>query len=382
MARRSPTAATYTSTIITSNGVPQIQLLQQCENVYFAGRLLSEEGNLVATDRLASVRSGGPGGLGYQAQYPYGVEYTTTANDREKYATYTRDSVTGLDYAMNRSYSSQWGRFLSPDPYNGGASLRNPQSWNRYAYTMGDPINFGDSRGLMHLSKDGGGGDDGDDGIDQNPCQSDGFDDCGQGFGGQEAGGGGAPGLLGGGGGGPVSWAPPAHIASHNSQAIISEFQRGFQQAWAVLNTNPGCAGALMGQPAESNVAAYDTGILADTTYWIEPFPAGSTAGASTAEPTPVPGNTDSVPSTTVLINQNGAFFAQPSPNGSVIYQVPSPTTGNWVAVILPQVDFQAFILLHEFGHQTGVFGADQNPIVNGQHSWDVLQNCFGLQAP
>jgi RHS repeat-associated protein len=67
-------------------------------------------------DRLASVRSGGPGNLGYQAQYPYGVEYTATTNDREKYATYTRDSVSGLDYAANRYYWSQWGRFLSPDP--------------------------------------------------------------------------------------------------------------------------------------------------------------------------------------------------------------------------------------------------------------------------
>jgi len=78
------------------------------------------EGTFVSTDRLDSVRNGGPGNLGYQAQYPYGAEYTpTTVNDREKYATYTRDSVSGLDYAANRYYSSQWGRFLSPDPYAG-----------------------------------------------------------------------------------------------------------------------------------------------------------------------------------------------------------------------------------------------------------------------
>ena len=113
--------ASYTYTIITysGNGNPEIQLTQRSENVYFLGKLISAEGNLVTTDRLGSVRSGGPGGLGYQAQFPYGVEYTATANDREKYATYTRDSVTGLDYAMNRYYSSQWGRFLSPDPYGG-----------------------------------------------------------------------------------------------------------------------------------------------------------------------------------------------------------------------------------------------------------------------
>jgi RHS repeat-associated protein len=77
--------------------------------------------------------------LGYQAQYPYGVEYTTTANDREKYATYTRDSDSGMDYAMNRYYSSQWGRFLSPDPNGGSIDLSAPQSWNRYTYVGGDP---------------------------------------------------------------------------------------------------------------------------------------------------------------------------------------------------------------------------------------------------
>jgi RHS repeat-associated protein len=59
------------------------------------------------------------------------VEYTVTANDREKYATYTRDSLTGFDYAMNRYYASQWGRFLSPDPYGSSVKLGSPQTWNR-----------------------------------------------------------------------------------------------------------------------------------------------------------------------------------------------------------------------------------------------------------
>ena len=99
-------------------------------------------------DRLGSVRSGGPGGLGHQAEYPYGVEYTQTANDREKYATYTRDSVTGLDYAMNRYYTSQWGRFLSPDPYGGSAKSSSPQSWDRYSYAGNDSVNSVDPSGL------------------------------------------------------------------------------------------------------------------------------------------------------------------------------------------------------------------------------------------
>jgi RHS repeat-associated protein len=124
-------------------------LTQQSANVYFLGKLISEEGNAVQVDRLGSVRSGGPGGLGHQAQYPYGVEYTVTANDRERYATYTRDSATGLDYAMNRYYSSQWGRFLSPDPYVNSAGLAVPGSWNRYGYTGNDPVGRFDPEGLL-----------------------------------------------------------------------------------------------------------------------------------------------------------------------------------------------------------------------------------------
>jgi len=145
--------ATYTYTIIQyiTQGNPEIQLTQQSMNVYFLGKLISAEGNPVTTDRLGSVQHGGPGGLGHQSQYPYGVEYTLTANDREKYATYTRDSLTGLDYAVNRYYSSQWGRFLSPDPYGKSISPKNPQSWNRYAYVGGDPVNSADPSGLYLL---------------------------------------------------------------------------------------------------------------------------------------------------------------------------------------------------------------------------------------
>ena len=140
--------ATYTIGFTQVTGGYSMQLNYQSSNVYFAGRLVSAEGNVVSTDRLASVRNGGLGNLGYQAQYPYGAEYTpTTVNDREKYATYTRDSLTGLDYAVNRYYSSLWGRFTSPDPYAGSISLGNPQSWNRYAYEVDDPANGNDPSG-------------------------------------------------------------------------------------------------------------------------------------------------------------------------------------------------------------------------------------------
>jgi hypothetical protein len=49
---------------------------------------------------------------------------------------------------MNRWYSSQFGRFTTPDPYQASAAPANPQSWNRYAYVENDPVNRHDPLGL------------------------------------------------------------------------------------------------------------------------------------------------------------------------------------------------------------------------------------------
>src|ERR1700691_4582283 len=145
--------ATYTIAGITGS---QVNFTMQSQNVYFGGKLISTEGNAVAVDRLGSVRwNAASGGHTY---YPYGVEYSATTNDTEKYATYTRDTLTGLDYAKNRYYSSTWGRFMAPDPSHASMHLQTPLSWNRYTYTLGDPIGGNDPRGLDS-------DDDGDDGC-------------------------------------------------------------------------------------------------------------------------------------------------------------------------------------------------------------------------
>ncbi|WP_394766733.1 RHS repeat-associated core domain-containing protein [uncultured Paludibaculum sp.] len=114
--------------------------------VWFAGRLIDGGGNSMVTDRLGSVVKNGTEALSY---YPYGEQRTGNANaDREKFATYSRDAVSGLDYAWNRYYSAAWGRFTSADPYGGSVRATDPQSWNRYSYTDSDPINRNDSSGL------------------------------------------------------------------------------------------------------------------------------------------------------------------------------------------------------------------------------------------
>jgi RHS repeat-associated protein len=136
--------ATYTITGTTGSA---INFTFQSENVYFAGKLISAEGNAEAVDAIGSVRWSSAGSGTARTYYPYGAEYTATANDTEKYATYTRDSLTGLDYAMNRYYSSSWGRFVTPDPTRRSVVASNPVTWNKYTYATDDPIDMNDPAG-------------------------------------------------------------------------------------------------------------------------------------------------------------------------------------------------------------------------------------------
>ncbi len=113
-------------------------------SVWFGGKLVEQNGQVVVQDRLGSTVVHGSGRLGY---WPYGQEKPgATANSRDKFATYWRDA-TGLDYAMNRYYSG--GRFLTPDPYQASGGPGVPQSWNRYVYVENDPVNYRDPEGLL-----------------------------------------------------------------------------------------------------------------------------------------------------------------------------------------------------------------------------------------
>jgi RHS repeat-associated protein len=131
--------------------------------VWFGGRLISDENGPVYQDRLGTNRASGTNtttttNTSYGTTddgarfYPYGDEITSTANDHVKFGTYTRDSYTGLDYADQRFYASSYGRFNTPDPSkasvaNGSVSNpSDPGSWNKYAYTRGDPVNRFDRR--------------------------------------------------------------------------------------------------------------------------------------------------------------------------------------------------------------------------------------------
>jgi len=58
-----------------------------------------------------------------------------------------RDAESGNDYFGARYYGSNSGRFMSPDPV--GGDIGNPQTLNRYAYVINDPLNRIDAFGLQ-----------------------------------------------------------------------------------------------------------------------------------------------------------------------------------------------------------------------------------------
>ena len=74
--------------------------------------------------------------------------YAATDTLRNRYALTERDEATGLDDTWFRKLENRGGRWTSPDPYNGSASIGNGQSWNRYSYVENQPTNFVDPSGL------------------------------------------------------------------------------------------------------------------------------------------------------------------------------------------------------------------------------------------
>ena len=92
---------------------------------------------------------------------PYGEELSTIGMrtsgqgyggldaSRRKYAGMENDDATGLGHTLWRQYDSYSARWTAPDPYGGSIQIADPQSFNRYTYVNGDPMNHVDPLGLM-----------------------------------------------------------------------------------------------------------------------------------------------------------------------------------------------------------------------------------------
>lgn len=68
---------------------------------------------------------------------------------RQKFTGYERDAETMLDFAQARYFKSTYGRFTGADPFMGSGKTTNSQTWNRYAYSLNNPLRYIDPSGAV-----------------------------------------------------------------------------------------------------------------------------------------------------------------------------------------------------------------------------------------
>ena len=130
--------------------------------VYLGARLLSTvaPGGVVQhhhPDRLGTrlVTNPSNGSSFEQVHLPFGTALASesTGATNRRFTSYDRSATTGLDYAVNRHYDAQQGRFTQVDPAGMKATkLEAPQTLNLYAYCDNDPVNRTDPNGLGFFS--------------------------------------------------------------------------------------------------------------------------------------------------------------------------------------------------------------------------------------
>jgi RHS repeat-associated protein len=123
------------------------------EYIFFGGKRISRRDSssnieYYFADRIGSSRvvTNASGTILADCDYfPYGgTACSPSSTNNYLFTGKERDSESGLDNFGARYDSSQYGRFMTPDPGNAGAVSTNPQSWNMYSYVMNNPLRFTD----------------------------------------------------------------------------------------------------------------------------------------------------------------------------------------------------------------------------------------------
>ena len=131
--------------------------------LYLGGQLVAEykEGltYFVHTDHIGSTRlvTGLNQTVAQNLDYlPFGEHNSTDSGiSTHELTGDVRDAESNLDHAQFRQYSSTLGRWMHPDPAGLAAvDPTNPQSWNRYAYVLNNPMALVDPTGLNDCPDD------------------------------------------------------------------------------------------------------------------------------------------------------------------------------------------------------------------------------------
>lgn len=96
------------------------------------------------------------GGWSEQVTLPFGTALAAESSgtpSKRRFTSYDRSDTSKLDYAVNRHYDPQQGRFTQVDPIGMKAvGLEHPQTLNLYSYVANDPVNRTDPSGLGFFS--------------------------------------------------------------------------------------------------------------------------------------------------------------------------------------------------------------------------------------
>lgn len=175
-------------------------------------------------------------------------------------------------------------------------------------------------------------------------------------------GGGGGGGQNPPGGGGSGSPAPKVPAGGNYTQAQMKALSAGFSSALAHVADLP-CA-SLFALSSDNAVSVADNALF-NTTYRLLQLPQSPGAGAQTVD------------STDVQINTAGVFNYATNSNGTVTVNLPNRKGKHTSLTFANAETLQGFILLHELGHEVGLFGPDTTASINGNNSNAVLSNCF-----
>jgi RHS repeat-associated protein len=112
------------------------------------GQTQFEHQNWLGTERVRTTYNGAVSIS--IASLPWADGHTPSGDngDQHDFALMERDLEDNTEHATFRQYSTNLGRWQSPDLYLGSYDLTNPQSFNRYTYTLNDPTSLMDPSGL------------------------------------------------------------------------------------------------------------------------------------------------------------------------------------------------------------------------------------------
>jgi RHS repeat-associated protein len=119
---------------------------------YKGGQTYFQHQDWEGTERLRTTYNGSTEGA--FASLPFGDALQLTAgsdNDAYHYGMLDHDYESDTEHAQFRQYNSAQGHWLSPDPYQGSYDPSNPQSLNRYVYTLNNTLSNVDPSGLVML---------------------------------------------------------------------------------------------------------------------------------------------------------------------------------------------------------------------------------------